>query len=46
MPLALTQPAVYIEQAVPRMTVPKYMAILETNESERATLLQNDVRDP
>lgn len=28
------------------MTVSKYMAILETNESERATLLQKDVQDP
>ena len=44
--LAITQAAASIEQAAPRMTVPNYMAILEKNESERATLLQKDVRDP
>jgi hypothetical protein len=46
MPLAITQAAAYIEQAAPRMTVPKYIEILKTNESERATLLQKDVGDP
>jgi hypothetical protein len=40
MPLAITQAAAYIEQAAPRMTVPKYMEILEKNDGERAALLQ------
>ena len=39
MPLAVTQAAAYIEQATPRRTVSKYIEILETNQSERTTLL-------
>jgi hypothetical protein len=46
MPLAITQAAAYIEQAAPRMTVSKYREILVKNDSERAALLQKDVRDP
>jgi hypothetical protein len=46
MPLAITQAAAYIEQAAPRMTVSKYREMLEKNDSERAALLQKDVRDP
>ena len=46
MPLAITQAAAYIEQATPRMTVPKYLHILERNDSERFALLQKDVGDP
>ena len=46
MPLAVPQAAAYIEQAAPRMTVHKYIKILETDDSERAALLQKDVRDP
>jgi tetratricopeptide (TPR) repeat protein len=45
MPLAITQAAAYIEQAAPRMAVSKYMEILVKNDSERAALLQKDVRD-
>jgi hypothetical protein len=46
MPLAITQAAAYIEQAASRMTVSKYREILVKNDSERAALLQKDVRDP
>ena len=46
LPLAVTQAAAYIEQAAPRMTVTTYMGILEKNNSELATLLQKDIRDP
>jgi tetratricopeptide (TPR) repeat protein len=46
MPLAITQAAAYIEQTAPRVTVVQYITILETNESERVTLLRKDVRDP
>ena len=45
MPLAVTQAAAYIEQAAPRMTVPKYLHILERNDSKRVALLQKDVGD-
>jgi hypothetical protein len=46
MPLTITQAAAYIKQAAPRMTVSKYREILVKNNSERAALLQKDVRDP
>ena len=46
MPLAITQAAAYIEQAAPRISVSKYREILVKNDSERAALLQKDVRDP
>lgn len=46
MPLAVTRAPAYIEQVAPRMTVPKYVDRLETNESTRAALLQKDVVRP
>jgi hypothetical protein len=46
MPLAITQAAAYIEHSAPRMTVSRYTEKLEKNDSERAALLQKDVRDP
>jgi hypothetical protein len=39
MPLAITQAAVYIEQAAPRMTVSRYLQILEESDGELTTLL-------
>jgi hypothetical protein len=46
MPLAITQAAAYINQRAPRVTVSRDMEILENNDSERAKLLQKDIRDP
>lgn len=46
MPLAVTQVAAYIEQAAPRMTVSKYIEMLEKDDRERTALLEKDVRDP
>ena len=46
MPLAITQAAAYINQRAPRMTVSRYMKILEHDDGERMKVLQKDIRDP
>jgi hypothetical protein len=45
MPLAISQAAAYIDQCAPRITVSRYISILEKNDSERVALLQKDIRD-
>jgi hypothetical protein len=46
MPLAVTQAAAYIEQAVPRLTLRRYMKMLVKDDSILAKLLQRNVRGP
>ncbi len=46
MPLAITQAAAYINQRAPRMTVSRYIVMLENNDGERAKLLRRGIRDP
>ena len=46
MPLAITQAAAYINQCAPRMTVSKYLERLRRSDTNRAELLQQDIRDP
>ncbi|KIX03312.1 uncharacterized protein Z518_06864 [Rhinocladiella mackenziei CBS 650.93] len=46
LPLAITQAAAYINQRAPRMTVVKYLDMLERCDGERTKLLQTDIRDP
>lgn len=45
MPLAISQAAAYVRQRAPRMTVPKYLQIFRRNEKDRASLLNQAVRD-
>ncbi|KAK5099533.1 hypothetical protein LTR70_002434 [Exophiala xenobiotica] len=46
MPLAITQAAAYINQRAPRVTVSKYLEGLQRSDTDRAKLLQQDIRDP
>ncbi|KAL6240400.1 hypothetical protein RBB50_012682 [Rhinocladiella similis] len=45
-PLAITQAAGYINQRARRMTVSKYLEILEGGDQEQSKLLLMDIRDP
>ena len=45
MPLAISQAAAYIRQQAPRVTVSKYLKDFRRSEKDRASLLNNAVRD-
>ncbi|KAL9591261.1 MAG: hypothetical protein Q9179_007901 [Wetmoreana sp. 5 TL-2023] len=45
MPIAISQAAVYIRQRAPRITVLKYLKDFRRSEKDRASLLNNTVRD-
>lgn len=45
MPLAISQAAAYIRQRAPRVTVSKYLKDFYRSEKDRASLLNNVVRD-
>ena len=45
MPLAISQAAAYIRQRAPRVTVSKYLKDFHRSEKDRASLLNNAVRD-
>ncbi|KAL8909866.1 MAG: hypothetical protein Q9171_004816 [Xanthocarpia ochracea] len=45
MPLAISQAAAYIRQRAPRVTVLKYLKDFRRSEKDRASLLNNAVRD-
>ena len=45
MPLAISQAAAYIRQRAPRVTVSKYLKDFYRSEKDRASLLNNIVRD-
>ena len=45
MPLAISQAAAYIRQRAPRVTVSKYLKDFHRSEKDRASLLNNVVRD-
>ena len=46
MPLAISQAAAYIRQQAPRVTISKYLKDFRRSEKDRASLLNNAVRDP
>ncbi|KAL9630085.1 MAG: hypothetical protein Q9164_006593 [Protoblastenia rupestris] len=45
MPLAISQAAAYVRQRAPRVTVSKYLKDFRRSEKDRASLLNNAVRD-
>ena len=45
MPLAISQAAAYIRQRAPRVTISKYLRDFQRSEKDRASLLNNTVRD-
>jgi tetratricopeptide (TPR) repeat protein len=45
-PLAITQAVAYINHRTPRVTLARYIEILETDDNERAKLLQKNIHDP
>ena len=45
MPLAISQAAAYIRQRAPRVTISKYLKDFRRSEKDRASLLNNAVRD-